>query len=66
MYICSMQLSRHKHLAKDNAPDIYCLELTGLEEIKKRYGEDSVKLKDASRLLSEALQKVTKCMCNVI
>lgn len=58
-------LSRHKHLAKDNAPDIYCLELTGLEEIKKRYGEDSVKFKDASRLLSEALQKFADDMYSI-
>ncbi|XP_071993926.1 renin receptor [Engystomops pustulosus] len=50
-------LSRHKHLAKDNVPDIYALEFTGLEEIKKRYGEDSVKFKDATRILSECLQK---------
>ncbi|XP_068125959.1 renin receptor [Hyperolius riggenbachi] len=58
-------LSRHKHLAKDYVPDIYCLELTGLEEIKKRYGEDSVKFKDATRLLSEALQKFADDMYSI-
>ncbi|KAG8450516.1 hypothetical protein GDO86_002970 [Hymenochirus boettgeri] len=50
-------LSRHKHLARDNIPDIYSLELTGLEEIKKRYGQDSVKYKDAVKILSDILQK---------
>ncbi|XP_075445806.1 renin receptor [Ascaphus truei] len=58
-------LSRHKHLAKDNAPDIYSLELTGLEEIKKRYGEDSVKFKDATRILSEFLQKFADDMYSI-
>uniref|UniRef100_A0A8C5LYT4 Renin receptor n=1 Tax=Leptobrachium leishanense TaxID=445787 RepID=A0A8C5LYT4_9ANUR len=50
-------LSRHKHLAKDNFPDIYSLELTGLEEIKKRYGEDSLKFTEASKILADFLQK---------
>ncbi|XP_041438938.1 ATPase, H+ transporting, lysosomal accessory protein 2 S homeolog isoform X1 [Xenopus laevis] len=50
-------LSGHKHLAKDNVPDIYSLELTGLEEIKKRYGEESAKFKDAVKILSDFLQK---------
>ncbi|XP_063811659.1 renin receptor [Pseudophryne corroboree] len=58
-------LSRHKHLAKDNAPDIYSLELTGLDEIKKRYGEDSVKFKDATRILSECLQKFSDDMYSI-
>ncbi|XP_053562453.1 renin receptor [Bombina bombina] len=58
-------LSRHKHLAKDNSPDIYSLELTGLEEIKKRYGEDSVKFKDASHILSDFLQKFADDMYSI-
>ncbi|XP_077150876.1 renin receptor [Ranitomeya variabilis] len=58
-------LSRHKHLAKDNVPDIYALEFTGLEEIKKRYGEDSVKFKDAIRILSECLQKFADDMYSI-
>ncbi|KAM8977130.1 LOW QUALITY PROTEIN: renin receptor [Pelodytes ibericus] len=58
-------LSRHKHLAKDNFPDIYSLELTGLEEIKKRYGEDSVKYKDATRILSDFLQKFADDMYSI-
>ncbi|XP_053313428.1 renin receptor [Spea bombifrons] len=58
-------LSRHKHLAKDNAPDIYSLELTGLEEIKKRYGEDSVKFKDAAQILSDVLQKFADDMYSI-
>ncbi|XP_069617703.1 renin receptor [Ranitomeya imitator] len=58
-------LSRHKHLAKDNVPDIYALEFTGLEEIKKRYGEDSVKFKDATRILSECLQKFADDMYSI-
>ena len=36
----SSLLSRHKHLAKDHSPDLYSLELPGLEEIGKNYGED--------------------------
>ncbi|KAM4795214.1 renin receptor [Rhinophrynus dorsalis] len=58
-------LSRHKHLAKDNAPDIYSLELTGLEEMKKRYGEDSAKFKDATRILSDFLQKFADDMYSI-
>ncbi|KAM9321427.1 renin receptor [Gastrophryne carolinensis] len=58
-------LSRHKHLAKDNAPDIYSLDLTGLDEIRKRYGEDSKKFKDAVRLLSECLHKFADDMYSI-
>ncbi|XP_060626170.1 renin receptor [Anolis sagrei] len=50
-------LSRHKHLAKDHSPDLYSLELSGLEEIGKRYGEDSQQFKDASQILADSLQK---------
>lgn len=35
----SSLLSRHKHLAKDHSPDLYSLELAGLDEIGKRYGK---------------------------
>ncbi|XP_006864332.1 PREDICTED: renin receptor isoform X2 [Chrysochloris asiatica] len=50
-------LSRHKHLAKDHSPDLYSLELAGLDEIGKRYGEDSEQFRDASRTLVDSLQK---------
>ncbi|XP_051840987.1 renin receptor [Antechinus flavipes] len=50
-------LSRHKHLAKDHSPDLYSLELAGLDEIGKRYGEDSQQFKDASQILTDCLQK---------
>ncbi|KAI2599067.1 ATP6AP2 isoform 22, partial [Pan troglodytes] len=50
-------LSRHKHLAKDHSPDLYSLELAGLDEIGKRYGEDSEQFRDASKILVDALQK---------
>ncbi|XP_044525154.1 renin receptor [Gracilinanus agilis] len=53
-------LSRHKHLAKDHSPDLYSLELAGLDEIGKRYGEDSQQFKDASQILTDFLQKVDK------
>lgn len=58
--ICSVcsKLSRHKHLAKDHSPDLYSLELAGLDELGKRYGEDSEQFRDASRILVDALQKV--------
>ncbi|NP_001080880.1 ATPase, H+ transporting, lysosomal accessory protein 2 S homeolog precursor [Xenopus laevis] len=58
-------LSGHKHLAKDNVPDIYSLELTGLEEIKKRYGEESAKFKDAVKILSDFLQKFADDMYSI-
>ncbi|XP_069492641.1 renin receptor [Ambystoma mexicanum] len=50
-------LSRHKHLAKDHSPDLYSLELSGLEEIGKRYGEESQQFQDASQILADSLQK---------
>ncbi|KAA0712041.1 ATPase H(+)-transporting lysosomal accessory protein 2 [Triplophysa tibetana] len=53
----STLLQKHKHLAKDPAPDIYSLELAGLEEISRRYGNDSPQFKDATRILTTALQK---------
>lgn len=59
LFICSVcsKLSRHKHLAKDHSPDLYSLELAGLDELGKRYGEDSEQFRDASRILVDALQK---------
>ncbi|XP_071286397.1 renin receptor [Agelaius tricolor] len=58
-------LSRHKHLAKDHSPDLYSLELSGLEEIGKRYGEDSQQFKDASQILVDSLQKFADEMFNL-
>ncbi|KAL8190413.1 UNVERIFIED_CONTAM: Renin receptor [Gekko kuhli] len=58
-------LSRHKHLAKDHSPDLYSLELSGLEEIGKRYGEDSQQFKDASQILADSLQKFADEMYNL-
>lgn len=55
--VCS-KLSRHKHLAKDHSPDLYSLELAGLDELGKHYGEDSDQFRDASKILVDALQKV--------
>lgn len=57
LFVCS-QLSRHKHLARDHSPDLYSLELAGLDEIGKHYGEDSEQFRDASKILVDALQKV--------
>lgn len=58
-FVCySPKLSRHKHLAKDHSPDLYSLELAGLDEIGKHYGEDSEQFRDASKILVDALQKV--------
>ncbi|XP_027986890.2 dynein regulatory complex protein 9 isoform X1 [Eptesicus fuscus] len=53
----SSLLSRHKHLVKDHSPDLYSLELAGLDEIGKHYGEDSEQFRDASKVLVDALQK---------
>uniref|UniRef100_A0A8D0GKA0 Renin receptor n=1 Tax=Sphenodon punctatus TaxID=8508 RepID=A0A8D0GKA0_SPHPU len=61
----SSLLSRHKHLAKDHSPDLYSLELSGLEEIGKRYGEDSQQFKDASQILADSLQKFADEMYNL-
>uniref|UniRef100_A0A8C6VID6 Renin receptor n=1 Tax=Naja naja TaxID=35670 RepID=A0A8C6VID6_NAJNA len=58
-------LSRHKHLAKDHSPDLYSLELSGLEEIGKRYGEDSQQFKDATQILADSLQKFADEMYNI-
>ncbi|KAJ7405480.1 Renin receptor [Willisornis vidua] len=59
------KLSRHKHLAKDHSPDLYSLELSGLEEVGKRYGEDSQQFKDASQILVDSLQKFADEMFNL-
>ncbi|XP_016119993.1 renin receptor-like [Sinocyclocheilus grahami] len=53
----SEELQKHKHLAKDPAPDLYSLELAGLEEIVRRYGTDSPQFADATRILTSTLQK---------
>lgn len=53
------QLLRHRHLAKDHAPDLYSLELSGLEEIGRRYGQDSPQFQDASSIMASVMQKVT-------
>ncbi|NXN82390.1 RENR protein, partial [Bombycilla garrulus] len=58
-------LSRHKHLARDHSPDLYFLELSGLEEVGKRYGEDSQQFKDASQILVDSLQKFADEMFNL-
>ncbi|XP_060715807.1 renin receptor-like isoform X3 [Tachysurus vachellii] len=34
----SALLMRHKHLTKDQAPDLFSLELAGMEELSQRYG----------------------------
>uniref|UniRef100_A0A8C4LVV9 Renin receptor n=1 Tax=Equus asinus TaxID=9793 RepID=A0A8C4LVV9_EQUAS len=61
----SSLLSRHKHLAKDHSPDLYSLELAGLDEIGKHYGEDSEQFRDASKILADALQKFADDMYNL-
>ncbi|XP_060715793.1 renin receptor-like isoform X1 [Tachysurus vachellii] len=53
----SALLMRHKHLAKDQAPDLFSLELAGMEELSRRYGTDSPQFKDAREILVAALQK---------
>nr|XP_035959556.1 renin receptor isoform X2 [Halichoerus grypus] len=61
----SSLLSRHKHLAKDHSPDLYSLELAGLDEIGKHYGKDSQQFRDASKILVDALQKFADDMYNL-
>uniref|UniRef100_A0A672KM10 Renin receptor n=1 Tax=Sinocyclocheilus grahami TaxID=75366 RepID=A0A672KM10_SINGR len=56
--VCIKKLQKHKHLAKDPAPDLYSLELAGLEEIVRRYGTDSPQFADATRILTSTLQKL--------
>ncbi|CAB1328973.1 unnamed protein product [Coregonus sp. 'balchen'] len=50
-------LQRHRHLAKDHSPDLYSLELSGLEELGRRYGQDSPQYQDATAILANVLQK---------
>ncbi|KAJ3592306.1 hypothetical protein NHX12_007434 [Muraenolepis orangiensis] len=50
-------LQRHRHLAKDHSPDLYSLELSGLEELSRRYGADSQQYRDASAILASVLLK---------
>ncbi|XP_045706904.1 dynein regulatory complex protein 9 isoform X1 [Phyllostomus hastatus] len=58
-------LSQHKHLAKDHSPDLYTLELAGLDEIGKHYGEGSEQFRDASKVLLDILQKFADDMYNL-
>lgn len=51
---------RHRHLAKDQAPDLFSLELAGMEELGRRYGSDSRQFQDARQILVAALQKVKR------
>uniref|UniRef100_A0A3Q3IX25 Renin receptor n=1 Tax=Monopterus albus TaxID=43700 RepID=A0A3Q3IX25_MONAL len=51
------ELQRHKHLAKDHSPDLYSLELSGLEELSRAYGQDSPQYRDATAILASAVQK---------
>ncbi|XP_069745471.1 renin receptor isoform X2 [Narcine bancroftii] len=53
----SALLSAHKHLAKDHSPDLYSLELVGLEEIIKHYGPNSQQFHDAAQILTSTIQK---------
>ncbi|KAM4833620.1 renin receptor-like isoform 1-T3 [Thomomys bottae] len=53
----SSLLSHHKYLAEDHSPDLYSLELAGLDEIEKHYGKDSEQFRDASKILVDVLQK---------
>ncbi|XP_078118383.1 renin receptor isoform X2 [Sander vitreus] len=50
-------LQRHRHLAKDHSPDLYSLELSGLEELSRLYGQDSPQYRDATAILASVLQK---------
>ncbi|KAF7688329.1 renin receptor isoform X1 [Silurus meridionalis] len=53
----SALLMRHRHLAKDQAPDLFSLELAGMEELSRRYGSDSPQFQDGREILVAALQK---------
>ncbi|XP_037095544.1 renin receptor [Syngnathus acus] len=55
-------LQRHRHLAKDHSPDLYSLELSGLEELSRVYGQDSPQYHDAIAILSSVLQKFAEDM----
>ncbi|XP_040838456.1 renin receptor-like isoform X1 [Ochotona curzoniae] len=61
----SSLLSQQQHLAKDPSPDLYSLELAGLAEVGKHYGEDSEQFQDASRILVDTLQKFADDMYNL-
>uniref|UniRef100_A0A2K5XJ95 Renin receptor N-terminal domain-containing protein n=1 Tax=Mandrillus leucophaeus TaxID=9568 RepID=A0A2K5XJ95_MANLE len=55
----SSLVSYHKHLAKGHSPDLCSLELAGLDETGKHYGEDSEQFRVASKILVDILQKFT-------
>ncbi|XP_068615008.1 renin receptor-like [Brachionichthys hirsutus] len=55
-------LQRHKHLAKDHSPDVYSLELSGLEELRRIYGPESPQYRDATAILASVLQKLGEDM----
>ncbi|XP_047666925.1 renin receptor-like isoform X3 [Tachysurus fulvidraco] len=52
------------HLAKDQAPDLFSLELADMEELSRRYGTDSPQFKDAREILVAALQKAIRQECS--
>ncbi|XP_036401967.1 renin receptor [Megalops cyprinoides] len=58
-------LLRHKHLARDHSPDLFSLELAGLEEISRRYGTDSPQFRDATQILAGVLQKFADDMSSI-
>uniref|UniRef100_A0A3Q2ZNI0 Renin receptor n=1 Tax=Hippocampus comes TaxID=109280 RepID=A0A3Q2ZNI0_HIPCM len=65
LYDITALLQRHRHLAKDHSPDVYSLELSGLEELSRVYGQDSPQHRDAIALLSSVLQKFGEDVYNL-
>uniref|UniRef100_A0A2K5XJA4 Renin receptor N-terminal domain-containing protein n=1 Tax=Mandrillus leucophaeus TaxID=9568 RepID=A0A2K5XJA4_MANLE len=61
----SSLVSYHKHLAKGHSPDLCSLELAGLDETGKHYGEDSEQFRVASKILVDILQKFAGDMYNL-
>lgn len=53
-------------MAKDHSPDIYSLELSGLEELSRLYGQESPQYRDATAILASVLQKVRRNSQDVV
>ena len=53
-----LQLKENTAVVKDNVPDIYVFELSGLRVLQSEYGKDSAQVIDAQNILADFLQQV--------
>ena len=55
---CCAKLSKNKGLIEDGVPDLYTFTISGLRAVQTEYGVQSLQAKDASRIVSQFLDKV--------